>query len=39
MTYYLANVSVDEDVTAIEISVNNAWIMGMQILQSLKHLL
>jgi hypothetical protein len=39
MTYYLANVSIDEDVTAIEISMNNAWLMGMQIPQSLKHML
>lgn len=36
---YLATVPIDEDVTAIEISVNNTGIMCMEILQPLKYLL
>ena len=33
---YLANVPVDEDVAAIEISVNNARVMCMEIFQDRK---
>lgn len=39
MTSYLSSVSIDEDVTAVEISVDDTRFVGVKIVQSLEYLL
>ena len=35
---YLYSIPIDEDVAAIEISMNDAWLVGVQIIQAFQNL-